>query len=290
MLEEHRIGASKVQELLIFDSMALRYFVHSDLWISFGAPALIGVTALELELPYPGTLAIFSFFAVLLSYNLQRWVRWKAASSLLSRRTYLIHSSIAAMTTIGLLFFLELPTVLKLAPLALISLLYTLPALVGKKGLRELPYLKLLLIAFSWAYLTVPIPIWGSGKDLDASGWILFAERAAFFIAITIPFDIRDLHRDDPSDRTWPQLMGIRGAKRTALAFLVLFLLSTLLRHSFFPEGDFALMMGYLLTAGVTAPLISGAGVERDELYYTGLLDGTMLFQFLALYLFQLSL
>lgn len=270
--------------------MALRYFVHSNLWISFGAPALIGVSALELELPYPGILAIFSFFAVLLSYNLQRWVRWKAASSPLSRRTYLFLSSLAAIATVGLLFLLELPTVLKLAPLALVSLLYALPALVGKKGLRELPYLKLLLIAFSWAYLTVPIPIWGSGKELDASGWFLFAERAAFFIAITIPFDIRDLHRDDPSDRTWPQLIGIRGAKRTALAFLALFLLSTLLRHSFSTEGDFPLMMGYLLTAGVTAPLISGAGVERDELYYTGLLDGTMLFQFLALYLFQLSL
>ncbi len=273
------------------------YLIHSNFWIALAAPALIGVTCYEQGLPYPSHLGIAAFFLVLLSYTLQRWVRLNdaagpdrsAPTSFFSQRTYrillLIGGGGAAVSLSGLKFL----TLYALLPLGLISLFYALPLFGAGKGLRDLPYLKVFLIALSWAYLTVGVPAPECGFWMEASEWLLFTERTLFVLAITIPFDIRDLPYDDPSKRTFPQVIGVRSAKVLSIFLLILFLASSALRL-LASENGLSLMLGYTTTAALAAYLIGRTGPGKAPLLYGGYLDGTMLFMFLAVSVFELLL
>jgi 4-hydroxybenzoate polyprenyltransferase len=193
---------------------------------------------------------------------------------------------ISAIAVLIALFFLRVEVLLVLFPPALLSLFYALPMFGSGKGLRDLPYLKVFLIAFSWGYLTVPVTAVELGVRMDPSGWSLFIERTLFVFAITVPFDIRDLPYDDPEERTFPQVLGVKGAKGLAVGALSAFLIMTLIRLR--TEGDQAVMMlGYSITAGVAGLLILGSEEGRKDLYYEGLLDGTMVLMPLLLLLFE---
>ncbi len=110
-------------------------------------------------------------------------------------------------------------------------------------------------------------------------------QRFLFITAITIPFDIRDLSHDETEKRTFPQMMGIKGAKATSVVFIGLFMLLTLvqLRTGMIS----AKMFQALITSGIVAGILcSRAGPERRESYYAGWIDGTMILQalFIALW------
>ncbi len=262
---------------------ALKILVRSNIWIALGAPSLIGVSCLEWERAFPLPFATAAFCFVLLSYNLQRYVRSLKprsrsqieAGTGFSTRAYsllVLGSGIAAFSS---LFLLELRVLIALIPVALLSVFYALPVFGSGKGLRDLPYLKVFLIALSWAYLTVLVLGVKFGRSLGPMDGVLFLERAFFVFAITVPFDIRDLPYDDPEARTFPQVLGVKGAKGLALSALSLFLILALVRlQSVSPDP--ALMVGYTVTAGVTGALIAKADPRKPSLYYEGGLDGTM--------------
>jgi 4-hydroxybenzoate polyprenyltransferase len=258
-------------------------FVRSNLWIALGAPALIGVSCLEWESAHPIGLGLAAFFFTVLSYNLQRVVRELRGDPLIGEnapdpfpmRTSLILILLSGLGALISLFTLNTGTLLGLLPPALISLTYALPIFSGK-GLRDLPGIKTLLIALSWAYLTVIVPALELGIPLNLDLGVLFLERSLFVFAITIPFDIRDFHVDHPEERNLPRSFGIRTAKGIALALLIFFAISLMLRHRA-GELPIALGLGYLCSIAVTAPLIAGSTPNRHRLYYEGALDGTML-------------
>lgn len=242
---------------------------------------------MEFDLSLSHPLALFSFFAVLLSYNLQRWVRWDEGPAHLSRSVYAGLVSIGGVGSFLMFFFLDASILLFLLPLALISLLYALPLPGGYRGLRDLPFLKLFLIAFSWTYLSVSLPHWLGERDFSIPEWALFTERLFFFLAITIPFDIRDLPYDALRKRTLPQMLGVRGAKGVALAFLVLFW-GVMSWRTLCSEGIALLSFSaFTLNALVSSVLIGRCGPEKEERFYSGLLDGTIHLQFLLLFLFR---
>jgi 4-hydroxybenzoate polyprenyltransferase len=258
-------------------------FVRSNLWIALGAPALIGVSCLEWESRYPLWLGLAAFSFTVLSYNLQRVVRELRGDPLLGENppaAFPMRTSLALILLFGLAAFISLfelrPIVLiALIPLALISSAYALPFLSGK-GLRDIPGMKTLLIALSWAYLTVFVPALELGIPLDIDLGILFMERSLFVFAITIPFDIRDLHVDHPEERTLPRFFGTRTAKGIAISLLILFATSLLLRYEA-GELPLDLALGYLSSVAVSTPLIAWATPERHPMYYEAALDGTML-------------
>ena len=123
---------------------------------------------------------------------------------------------------LGMLYFLTTVSVKiygVLAVLALLTFFYAIP-LYKQKNLRQITGLKLFLVALVWAGVTVLLPVLDAGKDLSTEVWVLFLQRFLFIIALTIPFEIRDLKNDDLALGTVPQRMGIRGAKFLGLSLL----------------------------------------------------------------------
>lgn len=272
---------------------AFSYLLHSNVWIAFGAPSLIGITCYEKGLSYPFHLGIGAFFFVLLSYSLQRWMQVMLSGEkelyFFSKKGYGLLLLVAFTGAGASLIRLSLVTLYALVPLGLISLFYAFPLFGSGKGLRDLPFIKVFLIALSWAYLTVMIPAAECGFGMGNNEWSLFTERTLFLLAITLPFDIRDLPFDDPAKRTFPQILGVRGAKGLALSLLLLFIVSSIGR--LVTTGhELHLMLGYAATTLIAAFLIVKAPTGKAPFYYEGALDGTMLFMFLAVAAFDLIL
>ncbi|MCU4163007.1 hypothetical protein [Carboxylicivirga caseinilyticus] len=108
--------------------------------------------------------------------------------------------------------------------LSSLSILYLLPN-KNHIGLRWLPGLKIVTISVSWAILIIPF---GFYSELPTSALIIQSILVFLFvIALTIPFDLRDLHNDSIDLKTLPQIIGSKNAVR--LSQLIFIIIGTLI-------------------------------------------------------------
>jgi hypothetical protein len=116
---------------------------------------------------------------------------------------------------ISLYYFLSMPSIvqLQLLPAALISFAYPLVVVKSKKiSLRELPYIKILLISILWSYITYFVPVF-SVSGIEQVDLVIFIARFLMVFALVLPFDIRDVKTDPVSMKTIPQLIGVFNSK-----------------------------------------------------------------------------
>ena len=103
-----------------------------------------------------------------------------------------------------------------LVPPALIAIGYSMPVFARARWqrLRDVPFLKLVLIGTVVSFVTVTLP-YLSAYDVQSlkstKHLLLFAGRVFFILAITIPFDIRDMNYDGKFGlKTLPLTMGVK--------------------------------------------------------------------------------
>jgi hypothetical protein len=92
---------------------------------------------------------------------------------------------------------------------------------LNSRDLRDIPHLKIHLISFAWVTVLVLFPMLNEGKGENAL-WMGIAHYI-YILAIAIPFDIRDLKYDSPSQHTIPQVVGVDVARIFAVFLLVVF-------------------------------------------------------------------
>jgi 4-hydroxybenzoate polyprenyltransferase len=197
---------------------------------------------------------------------------------------------IAILCLIPISLFLSTTSLLLLSFLAIISIAYNLPIFTindKKFGLRNIPGIKLFLIALTWSLSCVLLPI----LELESSRLVivssrdtilLIAKRFIFVAAITVPFDIRDLFQDKTYElKTIPVILGERKAYLVCLLLLVIYSVLLFLFNKSFDLN----FMGLMITIIVTGWLIFKSEWERNEYYYFLFLDGTLILQYLILLL-----
>jgi hypothetical protein len=284
----------------------LRVLVYGHVWLALGAAAqtwwmqtmLSGsVTASAGEKWRAPELA---FCGTMLLYNFMRLARMNhpelgtSAQMIWTRRNnrYLLVAAIAC----GLITaVLALPFVVvlwcSLWPALVLAVFYVVPfGWTGGNtiGLRHIPGLKALFIAFVWAWTTVKLPLAVEGFVISSDAEPLFLVlQFAFFLSLAIAFDIRDMDRDPRSLRTLPQMIGQHWAKVVSimlqLPWLLLFFLGVALdqqagENTAYVPGTATLwwllpMLGSLMAIR----LISGATPERKDTYYSVGLDGLLI-------------
>ena len=117
-----------------------------------------------------------------------------------------------------LAFGLKTKIWLYLTHLALISLSYAIPRSFGKwyyLSLRRIPLLKIFIIAYGWANVTVILPLLEAEQSIFTAKVLLeFSNRFLFIFIITIPFDIGDYFSDKKANIiTIPILLGINKSR-----------------------------------------------------------------------------
>lgn len=196
----------------------------------------------------------------------------------------------ALAAIIPLALTLSLDTFSLLIVTGIFALSYNIPLLkIGENrfGLRKIPGAKTFIIAAVWSISCVCVPILELKNDgitvLAEEVFILAFKRFLFIIAITIPFDIRDLFQDQRYNlKTIPVMLGEKKALLFCQVLLIAYIALLILINPTTPE-IIALVFITLLTGW----LIFRSRWEKNERFYFLYIDGTLLLQFLAVWIAQ---
>lgn len=226
----------------------LDFLVASNVYVSLGVVSLTLLSLDIRQIEHPNLLW-FVFFATLFVYNFIRLVNVHSVISSESLRHQTIYRFriffwfvciISAL--LGFYFFVTISEYIffPIVGLGFVSIFYGLPIYKNESQLfrlRDLPGIKIFLIAFVWAFVTEGLPALLNGEPLY---YLALFERFLFIFAITIPFDIRDVNYDAFHLSTIPQYFGINTAKWIAL--FALLSSELILFYRFFFNNDFNLI------------------------------------------------
>jgi 4-hydroxybenzoate polyprenyltransferase len=260
--------------------------LESNFFVALGVWSLVKLTGL-LHGVAVDEFAIFSFFSTQLVYSfsiLFTFGRTNGFDTLFCNSKLLVQKVIFVTSMLALPYFvfqLNMDVLLMLIPVGLVSFLYPVEIISeNEKGiaLREFPYLKIFLIGISWGVVTVILPLMQADENVSNSVFIETFVRAMFVVAITIPFDVRDVYSDSPEMRTLPQRLGVTKAKLLAYLLLAVNFLYYFLLGSLTVET----LVFILIALFVTSVLIRYSSNERPKYYYVVFIELTSVLLFLS--------
>ncbi len=268
------------------------FIVFTNIWVSLGATAFAAFTYAFYAVPFNFYYLLFVFSATLTVYNFHRLLRFfneQKVNHLSERHRWIMaHSKTLQRITffaLGLLIWasihLSLIRLIQLLfPVAGIIILYVLPGNRFFKGLRHIPFIKLVLIGFSWGYVAVAMPFRLQDTDIPM---YFFTAQTVLIMAITLPFDIRDIRVDIAENVSGiATVFGEQGAKLTAY-LLVLSAGILVWNNRIFVslEG----WQAYLAGLVACLPVIYFSSPRKPELYFSGLVESTLFLPLLFWYL-----
>jgi hypothetical protein len=269
----------------------LHFILSHSIFIAFCAVGLCFKTALLLHSHLPFFLFTFIFFSTLCSYNFY-WLlsgyvfAGQPPAQLFLRQKYsnVIVFIIAAG---GMIFsLLQIPHLLPVISIGfLLTLLYIVPLLPFKffTIVRQAGLFKTILLAFTWAFVTVCIPC----LQVPGYTWfalvMLFSDRFIFMLILCIIFDARDTSMD--------KIRGLQSlttvVKPAAVKFVILFLFAAYIINGIVFRvccNQAVQIIPLLLTAAVTAAVYLLSQKKQGYFFYYFLVDGLMLFAAIAAY------
>lgn len=188
------------------------------------------------------------------------------------RHHILVYFCISFLLSAFFFLKIDLRQMLMLVIPALLTAAYILPIFKSKR-LRDFPFIKIFLIALVWSWLTLAMV---SNRLNSTLCMLLIIERILFFLAITIPFDIRDVIVDESiSVKTLIHKLGIKNSKLLALGLVLICF--CLIGYLFF-DGmiNQSYFYGLSLCYCYVAVLIILSRPGRRDYFYGGLLDGSI--------------
>ncbi len=275
-----------------------QFFVYSNVFVSFCVLVLCQSTSIIIGVDSSHLLP-FVFFSTLFVYNFHRIVRYnlnKEQSANLdwlnkNRLFIIIITIISLFLSVYYAVSLSFSTFYFLIPASIISLSYPIKIipLEGQKvSLRELPRAKIFLIALVWSIVSVVLVTLENKSFYSLDTLLLFISRFSFVLAITIPFDIRDLKYDDLSLKTIPQIFGEQKAKTIALYCLAFFELISIF-HFFVGDFSWQILLALMLTSLLSGILIIKSSQEKNKLFFSFWVEGACIIMYLLLFIIPLA-
>lgn len=271
---------------------AIEFTVYSNIWIACCALSMFWLSKYRFTSTISfSPLAAFVFFSTLFLYSLHRLSDIKKGDRPIMRKDrYMVISKhkklfsgiaiIALVFSLALFFLIEFRMLWVILPPVVISLGYAIPFLTNNRRLRDIPFLKIILVSFTWSWVSVVIPAMQARILNQETVLLLFFERFFFVFAITIPFDVRDADVDKQAGvKSLPHIAGVNGALHVAMMLLFMAGLSATLSFLYgqLSPGSFA---GLLLSFLIAAIVVQASSKKNQDLYFSGVIDGLMILHF----------
>lgn len=267
----------------------LRWLLYGHLWLACAVAAQVCWTGFFLPGEAPlWRYALAAALGTFAGYGTMRLARSRGPERVhypnlawYHRNRTLLTALVAAATLAAFILLWPLwPTTWTwLVPAMVLAFFYVTPFTTrsGRSvGLRSIPLLKALLISALWVVVTVAVPLRWEDPGTGTLTIVAYAcMRLPLLLALCIVFDIRDLAGDEPALRTWPQVLGVRGAKVVALLLLLCSAaFETIFLRNLHADRSAGLMLiGYVCAV----VLVIRARPERDPIYYALLVDGLLI-------------
>jgi 4-hydroxybenzoate polyprenyltransferase len=277
----------------------LNFLVHNKILIALAAVALAIQTEIELGLsPAFQPFLLIIFFATIFEYNLQPAIfvitnatnqddKKQQRKKLTAQMVFFLLIP-ALIVIVTFFFFINKNSQWVLLMLGLFTLAYSIPLIQIKKkfySLRDIPFLKIFLIAFVWSTSTVVLPALQTNLTLRSADLLLiFIQRFLFVFVITMPFDIRDLDKDKLSGiKTIPMLLGIKKATNLSVLCLIIFIVLCIAQYS---DKKKFVLAAMIISAFSTYLFMKLEKVKKSRYYHDFVLDGSLLLQAILVVLF----
>lgn len=274
----------------------MEVLVYTNVWVALAVVALCDLAFVILNKD-DGHLLRFVFFATLFMYAYARWFDGPARevdnTSRISdwtadnRWLYLTSGFIGMLGSLWFVFKLEQRVWPWLVLCAGISAFYPLRLRFDSgKALRNIAGLKLFLISAVWAIVTTILPAAQVQEPIGLELILLTLQRFFFIIAITIPFDIRDLRIDSPSLNTLPYTLGVRKARVVALSSLLIAEVAAVLFY-FMGFYSIGVLVGQIFGFEIASLFIYRSTPNKPDLYFSFGVESTSIILFLAVVIFN---
>lgn len=272
--------------------------VYSNVWIALAALAMTCQTYIQIQQPITlDALLPLVFSATLFTYTLARLLTLRHMSTeskskyWFGRQEYWLRWLFVGAMVIGGISFLFIAQALQILLLIAggITLLYSLP-IIPYQGqyirLRDVNFSKIFQITLTWGFSTALLPILNTSLSFEFNHGLIIVERMLFIFILTLPFDIRDIQYDTKRKlRTIPNQIGVKATIQLVYGcfLLILCILTYLFLQDYYTISLYiSLLFSYLITILIVRKSVS----YQPDLFYTGLLDGLMIVQFLIVLCF----
>lgn len=242
------------------------FYINASIHVAFAVYAFLRITEMYLDLPYQKSLDYFIFFGTITGYN---FVKFAGVAKLHHRsltsdlKIIQLFSLFCFIAMCYYVFLLPLNTLVFCFPFALLTFLYAVPFFGGfEKNLRNIGYLKIIIVALVWAGFTVLIPYFHETNDVSYQVALLFIQRFLVVIVLILPFEIRDLQFDAISLQTIPRKIGIPQTKRLGLIFMLISLLI-----SYALSTNFEVKNAFMIFFFLTIVFLMRAKVNQSKYY-----------------------
>lgn len=269
----------------------LHFILSHSIFIAVCALALTFQTALLLQINIDLFVYGFIFFATLCSYNFY-WILSKLSFATKRNIPAILKKQATGclmlfISSVGLLYCLLQSAVPFhfVATAFLLTVLYAVPLLPFSflKFTRKAGVLKTILLAFTWAYVTVIIPLQKDYGLLNGADLFILSRRFLFMLMLCIIFDNRDKDLD--------KIRGLRSLAtdlRASTLRLLIYIIFILLFSSNFLFRNYGITLSQSIALQVSTLALLAvyfySNKKQGYLFYYFFVDGMMLFSALATY------
>ncbi|MFN4761626.1 hypothetical protein ACKGJN_00720 [Gillisia sp. Q332] len=261
---------------------AFNFYINSSIHVSLAVVSLVAITFQCFQLSLNINLLIFIFLGSITGYN---FVKYAGLAKLYYRTLATNLKVIQGFSLIAFLgfiyscFFQPVSVLIVAGIMGLFTILYAIPVFSKNRNLRALTGVKIYVIAFVWAGVTVLLPVVDKMDFFQMDFFLEFLQRFCFIIALTLPFEIRDLKFDLKQLRTIPQKIGVKKTKLVGLLLILVFvLLEFLKQNSSLAEGLSVLFVGM-----ITSIFLINSGISQKEYYSSFWVEGIPIIWWLIL-------
>ena len=251
------------------------FYIFSNIHVALAGFSLTKITLINFGIADRLT-PIFVAFSILISYNFIRFyeiknnrLNWFKDWFFMNLKEILLLLILSILGLTTILFFADFnsKSLLILFPFAFMTFFYAIPLFkIGKLevSFRNFPMVKIFSIVIAWAGISVFFPLDEVSYQFTSAVYLEFFQRILFLLAITIPFDIRDVATDSKLLKTLPQIMGITSSKVLGILLLFGFVLLEIFKENFTYVG-FLIVLIISILAGLSLWFSS----PKKSRYYT---------------------
>ena len=277
----------------------LRLFFFGNFFIATGAIALTHCSSLELiDIDIHPAYYGLVFCSTLFIYNLQRFFITNTKNTVLlehTRRWWIQKNKKTILIILGISFtgifvffvLLQQSIFLKLFPLFILSLAYFLPP----TELRKKPWAKTFVLSLVWTGSTAYLPMVLNDIPVYTLPSLLHLFSRFFFMTgICMIFDLRDIHSDKKEGtQTIALVIGESNTRRLCVVFMLLHGIIILIQYQMcYLLAPAAILL--VLSVIINTWMVANAGSKSSEYYYIAGIDGTIIIQWLFLFLSSIIL